>query len=137
MSLTIHKFNDPEQNLLVDQHWEVSDPILSCSNLQDLPIPFFSNPEELMICFHIWESSLHLCIVPQVFHFPELVVWCADHFSPYSNSIVSEQLSQIVIKISRESITNMLGLHDSWFLEKNVTTLSEEIPVQKFTSASS
>ena len=31
----------------------------------------------------------------------------------------------------------MLGLHMTWFLEKNVITLFEEILVHKFTSASS
>lgn len=101
MALTIQRIYDPEQSLLVEQQWEVSDPILSCSNLQDLPIHFSSNPEDLMICFHVWESGPPLCIVPQVFHFLELVVWCADHFSLKSNSVVSKQLSQIVIKISK------------------------------------
>ena len=117
MALTVHKVNDPEQSLLVDQHWEVFDPILSCSNLQDLPMHFFSNPEELMIHFHVWESGLPLCIVPQVFHFPELVVWCAKHFALDCNSIVLEQLSQIVINVSRESIAKMLGFHISGFSE--------------------
>ena len=137
MALTVHCVNDPKQNLLVDQHQEVFDPILSCSNLSDLPIHFFSNPEDLMVWFRVWESSLPLCIVPQVFHFPELVVWCAEKFDPDSRSIVSEQLSQIAINISRESITKMLVLHITRFLEQNVVTLSEEILVQKFTSASS
>ena len=88
-----------------------------------------------MFWFHVWESILPLCIVPQVFHFPELVVWCAEHFSHDSNSIVYEQLSQIVINISRESITKMLGLHITGFPNQNVVTLSKEILVQKFTSA--
>ena len=30
--LTLHKFVDPEKNLVVDHHWEVYDPILTCSN---------------------------------------------------------------------------------------------------------
>ena len=93
----------------------VSDPILSCTNLQDPLIHFFSNPEDLMVQFRVWESDLPLCIVPQVFHFPELVVWCTEHFSPDSSSIVFEQLSQIVINIYRESITKMLGLHITRF----------------------
>lgn len=135
MALILHRVNDPKQNLLVDQQWEVSNPILSYTNLQDLPIHFFSNPEDFMVRFHVWESNLPLCIVPQVFHFLELVVWCAEHFAPDSNSIV--QLSQIVINISRESITKMLGLHITRFPKKNVITLSEEILVQKFTFASS
>lgn len=126
MALTIHRVNDPEQNLLIDQHWEVSDPIWSCTNLQDLPIHFFSNPEDLMVWFHVWEFSLPLCIVSQVFHFLGLVMWCAEHFTPDSNSIVYEQLFSI--NISRESITKMLGLHIIR-LEQNVITLSQEILV--------
>ena len=64
-------------------------------------------------------------------------MWCAKHFSLDSNSIVSEQLSQIVLQISKESIAKMLGLHNSGFLKQNVITLSEEVLVQKFTLASS
>ena len=135
MALIVHRVNDPEQNLLVDQQWEVLDPILSCSNLQNLPIFFWSNPKELTVWFHVWESGLPLCIVPQVFHFPELVVWCDEQLSTDSNSIITEQLSQIIITISRESIIKMLGLHTTRFSEKNVITLLEEILVQKFTSA--
>ena len=88
-----------------------------------------------MVWFRVWESGLLLCIVPQVFHFPELVVWSAGHFTPDSNSIISKQLSQIVINISREIITKMLGLHTIRFPNQNIVTLSEEILVQKFTSA--
>jgi len=51
MALTVHRIHDPEQNLLVDQQWEVSDPILSCSNLEHLPVYFLSNPEELTVKF--------------------------------------------------------------------------------------
>ena len=90
MALTIHRVNDTKQSLLIDQHWEVSDPILPCSNLQDLPMHFFGNPEEFIFCFHVWDSGLPLCIAPQGFHFPELVAWCAEHFSLESNSVVSE-----------------------------------------------
>ena len=115
MALTMHRVNGPMQNLLVYQQWEVSDPILSCENLQDLSIHFFSNLEELMVQFHVWESGLPLFIIPKVLHFLELVIWCAEHFTPDSNSIVSEQISQIVINISKESITKMLGLHTRGF----------------------
>ena len=51
MALIVHRVNDPEQNLLIDQQWEVSDPILSCSNQEHLPVYFLSKPEELTIIF--------------------------------------------------------------------------------------
>ena len=69
-----------------------------------------------------------------MFHFPELVVYCAEHFSPESKYVVSEQHSQIVLQISKESITKMLGLNGSRFLEQNIITLSEDVLVQKFVS---
>jgi hypothetical protein len=88
MVLTVHRVNDPEQSLLIDQQWEVSDPILSFLNLHNLPVFVLRNPEELIVRFYVWESSFSLCIVPQVFHFSELVVWYTKHFSTDSNSIV-------------------------------------------------
>ena len=129
MALIVHRFNDPEQNLLVDQQWEVSDPILSFSNQEHLPVYFLSNWEELTVRFWVWDSGLPLCIVPQVYHFPELVVWCTEHYAIDSRSVVTDQLSQIFITISREDIIKMLGLHTTNFPEQNLTSLSKEILV--------
>ena len=64
MSLTIHRVNDPNQNLLVDQQWEISDTILSCTNKDLLSVFFLSQHEELTLRFYVWDSSLPLCIVP-------------------------------------------------------------------------
>lgn len=136
MALTIHRIHDHEKNLLVDQQWEVLDPILSCSNLENLKVYFLSNLEELTIRFRVWESSLPLCIVPQLYQYPKLVVWCAEHYASDSKLVVTKQLSQIFITISQENVTKMIGLHTANFPEKNIITLSEEILVQKFTSSS-
>ena len=121
--------------MLVDQQWEVSDPILSCSNQEHLPVYSLSNPEELTVRFRVWDSGLPLCLVPQVYHFPELVVWCVEHYAIDSRSLVTKQLSQIFITISQEGIIKMLGLHTTNFPQQNIITLSEEILVQKFTSS--
>ena len=104
MALKVHKIHEPEQNLLVNQQWEVPYPILSCTNLEQLRIYFLSNPKELTVRFWVWESGLPLCIVPQVYHFNKLVIWCVEHYTSDSKSIVTEQLSQIFITISRESV---------------------------------
>ena len=74
MALTMHRVNDPEQNLLTDQHWEVTDTILSLSNFQELPMHLFCNPEDLIVRFRVWNSDLPLYVIPNVFHFPKLVV---------------------------------------------------------------
>ena len=90
MCLIIHRVNDPDQNLLVDQHWEITDPILSCTNQDKFPILSLSQPDELDLRLQIWDFGLPLCIVPQVYHFPELVVWCAKHYSNESRSVVTK-----------------------------------------------
>ena len=51
--------------------------------------------------------------------------------------MVFEQQSQIVLQISKESITIMLSLNGSGFLKKNIITLSEDVLVQKFVSTPS
>ena len=48
--------------------------------------------------------------------------------------MISEQHSQIVLSISKESISKMLGLNGSGFLEQNIVTLFEDVLVQKFIS---
>lgn len=77
-----------------------------------------------------------MCIVPQVYHFPQLVFWCTEHYASDSKSVITEQLSQIFITISIENVIKMLGLHTTNFSEKNIITLLEEILVHKFTSTS-
>lgn len=115
MALIVHRVNDPVQKLLIDQQWEVVDPIFSCSKQEHLPVYFLSNPEELTIKFRVWDSGFPLCIVPQVYHFPELVVWYIELYVNDSKSIVIKQLSQIFITISQENIIKMLGLHKTNF----------------------
>lgn len=136
MSLTIHRVNDMNQNLLVDQHWEITDPILPYTNQDKLPVFFLSQPNELALRFWIWDFILPLCSVPQVYHFPKLVVWCAEHYSIESKSIVTKKSSQIFIIISQEEVTKILHLHSTNFPSHNTITLSEDGILQKFTSLS-
>ena len=53
MALNVHRVNDPNQNLFTDQHWEVTDTIVSLSNFQELPMHLFGNLEELIVRFHV------------------------------------------------------------------------------------
>ena len=79
---TVHRVNDPDQEILIDHQWEISDPILACSSQYTLPTQFFNYPDEFANHFHIWDFALPLAIVPQVHHYPELVEWCAERYSP-------------------------------------------------------
>ena len=68
--ITLHKYADPEQNVLLDLHWQVYDPILACSNQEKLPTFCSTQSDVYFQKFKVWEFDLPLCIVPQVFHFP-------------------------------------------------------------------
>ena len=78
---TVHIVNDPDQKILIDHQWEISDPILACNSQDTLPLQFFSYPDEIANHFHVWDSALPLAIVPQVHHYPELVEWCIERYS--------------------------------------------------------
>ena len=78
---TVHIVNDPDQEILINYQWEISNPILACTSQDTLPLQFFSYSDEIANCFHIWDSALPLAIVPQVHHYPELVEWYADQYS--------------------------------------------------------
>lgn len=132
MALTVHRVNDPKQNLFTNQHWEVIDTISTHSNFQELPMHFFGNRKEQMVRFRVWTYGLPLYVVLQVFHFPELVVWWTKDFSPESMFVVSKKHSQIVLSISKESVLKMLGLNGSRVLDQNIVTLSKDVLAQKF-----
>ena len=135
--ITFHKYVHPEKNLLLDHHWEVYDPILTCPNQEKL-LTFYSTQSDVYFQkFKVWESCLPLCIIPQVFHFLDLIDSCVSHYSFQTKSIITQITSQIFITVTVEEIIKMLGLNSTNFSEKNVISLSEEIMIQKFTSLSS
>ena len=107
---TAHRVNDPEQEILIDQQWEISDPILSCSYQDTLPLQFFSYPDEFANHFNILAFVLPLCIVPQVHHYPKLVEWCIERYSSETRSILTYETNQIFLTITKEDIIKTLGL---------------------------
>ena len=136
MFLMVHRVNDSEQNLLIDEQWEISDPILSCTNQYLISVLCLSQPKDLTLIFLVLDFGLPLCIVPQVYHFPKLVIFHTKHYATDSRSVVTEKQSQIFMTVSPEEITKMLGLHMTDFPTQSTVTLTEEVLVQKFTSLS-
>ena len=106
----VHRVNDPDQEILIDHQWEISNPILACSSQDALPLQFFSYPDEFANCLHIWDSALPLSIVPQVHHYPELVEWCDNRYSFENRSILTYETNQIFLTITKEDIIKTLGL---------------------------
>ena len=80
-TISLGKSIDPEQNLLLDSHYEVFSPILCCSNQEKLPLLCSSQMNEYFQKFKIWDSTLSLYVVPQTFNFTEMIDWCASHYS--------------------------------------------------------
>ena len=72
-SISLQKSIDPEQNLLLDSHYEVFDPILSCSSKEKLPLFCSFQTDEHFQKFKICVSTLSLCVVPQTFNLLELI----------------------------------------------------------------
>ena len=62
--ISLHKSTNPEQKLLLDSHYEVFDPILSCSNQEKLPLFCSSQTNEHFQKFKIWDLALSLFVVP-------------------------------------------------------------------------
>ena len=71
--VSLHKSEDPEQTLMLDSHYEVFDPILSCSDQEKLPHFCSSQTNNHFQKFKIWDSTLPLYVVPQTFNFPEII----------------------------------------------------------------
>ena len=131
-SISLHKSTDPEQNLLLHSHYEVFDPILSCSNKEKIPLLYSSQTNKYFQKYKIWDSSLSLCVVAQTFNFPELIDWCASHYSIQNQSIISQVNSKILLTINTEAIQTMLGLDSNNFAENNIVPLVEETLIQIF-----
>lgn len=81
-----------------------------------------------------WESCLLFCIVPQVFLFPELVIWCSKNYSTSVRSIVTTKISNILISLTAELVLKILGLQYSNLMNENTIELNEETLIQTFSS---
>lgn len=103
-SIFLHKSTEPKQNLLLDIHYKVFDPILSCSHQEKLPLFYSSQMNEHFQKFKIWDLALSLCVVPQDFNFPKIIGWCASHYSVQNQSIISHVNSKILLTINTEEI---------------------------------
>ena len=51
--LSFHRIFDPDQTILLDQHWEMFDPILSCANQEILPAFFLNQTNEINMKFKV------------------------------------------------------------------------------------
>ena len=133
-SISLHKSTDLEQNLLLDNHYEVFDPILSCSNQEKLPLFCSSQTNEHFQKFKIWDMTLSLYVVPQTFNFPEIIDWYGSHYSIQNQSIISQVNSKILLTINTEEIQRMLDLDLTNFTENNTVPLVEETLIHKLTN---
>ena len=51
--LIVHRIFDPNQTILLDQHWENFDPILSFANQELLPSFFLNQTDEITMNFKV------------------------------------------------------------------------------------
>ena len=62
--VSLHKSEDLEQTLPLDNDYEVFDPILSYSNQEKMPSFYSTQTNIHSQTFKIWDSALPLCVVP-------------------------------------------------------------------------
>jgi hypothetical protein len=82
---------------------------------------------DLVYHYHAWESDLEKFIVPQVYEFPEFMVWCASNYI-YSKRTVISKDGSVLIEITSLSISEMLR----WSLNPNNETLDEIVLAKCF-----
>jgi hypothetical protein len=68
-----------EEEDLVDRDNDVFDPILSFDSFEIHQLTI-QNFMDLVDHYHTWEFDLEKFLVPQVYEFPEFVVWCASNY---------------------------------------------------------
>ena len=132
--VSLHKSEDPKQILLLDNHYEVFNPILSCSNQEKMTSLCSTQLNVHFQKFKVWDSTLPLYVIPQVFSFLDIIDWCASHYSVQNQPVITQV--NIFITINAEGILKMMGLDMTNFFENNTFPLTEETLVHKFTNLS-
>jgi hypothetical protein len=74
--------------------------------------------------YHAWKSDMAKFIVPQVYEFPEFVVWCAANYIPSQRFVIYKNGSVLFV-INSQSINEMLNFplnHESETLDETILT---------------
>jgi hypothetical protein len=95
-----------EEEDLVDRDKDIFDPILSFDSFE-LHQKAIQNFRDLVDHYHAWESNLAKFLVPQVYEFPEFMVWCASNYISSKRTIISK-IGSVLIEITPQSIYEML-----------------------------
>jgi hypothetical protein len=115
-----------EEEDLVDRDKDVFDPILSFDSFEIHQLAI-QNFRDLVDHYHAWESDLEKFLVPQVYEFPEFVVWCASNYIPSKRVVISKHGS-VLIEINPQSISEMLR----WPLNPDSEMLDETVLAKCF-----
>jgi hypothetical protein len=115
-----------EEEDLVDKDKDIFDLVLSFDSLE-LYKDAMQNSRDLVDHYHAWECNLAKFVVPQVYDFPEFMVWCASKYIPSKRAIISTDGS-VLIEVTTESIIEMLR----WPLDPESEVLNEFVLAKCF-----
>jgi hypothetical protein len=95
-----------KEEYLVDRDKYIFDQVLSFDSFE-IPQLAIQNFRDLVDHYHSWDSDLEKFLVPQVYEFPNFVVWCASNYIPSKRFFISKH-GFVIIEINPQSISKML-----------------------------
>jgi hypothetical protein len=120
------KIPNPVEEDLVDRDKDVFDPVLSF----DTSVLYQQEKQgfqDLVDHYYAWESDLAKFIVPQVYHFPEFIVWCAENYIPTKRAIISK-VGSVLIELNAQTINEMMR----WSINPDSEPLNELVATKSF-----
>jgi hypothetical protein len=81
----------------------------------------------LIYHYYGWEFDLDKFIVPQVYHFPEFVVWCSKNYIPSKRAIISK-VGYVLIELNSHTINEMMR----WSINPDREPLNELVAAKSF-----
>jgi hypothetical protein len=119
---------------LTDKYFDVYEPKITMKVVQDLKNTTFTNFNNSSEHIPAWSSGLARAFVPLTFHFPELVIMCAQNYDSTSR-VIRDKNQKAVFSISEKSLAEMLALsqngdkidEDALALEFSSLSISERL----------
>jgi len=90
-----------EEEVLVERDKDVFYSVLSFHSFEIHQLAM-QNFRDSVNHYHVWESDLVKCIVPQVYEFPKFVVWCISNYIPSKRVVISKDGS-VLFEINSQS----------------------------------
>ena len=104
-SVSLWKFLDRKEEVIVDRDGNVFDPIFSVCRISQSKEQLWSFKSQGRDVLNAWNSFMYYFSIEQTLYYPEFVEWCVNNYSPTERVIMNKKLLGSFVSLMQMSST--------------------------------